>query len=58
MAQGQCTKSIIINKDFLFLSSSEAVFIICLIGYNIRSFLRGPILRNCLCAENYTRIVR
>jgi len=55
--QGQCTQSIMINKDFLFHSSSEAGVFICLIGYNIRSFLAGSILGNCICDENNIRIV-
>jgi len=58
VAQGQCTQSIMINKDFLFRRSSEASVFIYLIGYDIRSFLAGSILGNYVCHENYTRIVR
>jgi len=57
MAQGQCTQCIMINKDFLFHSSSEAGVFICIVGYNIRSFLVGCILGNCICDENYIRMV-
>ena len=53
MAQGQCTENIMINKDLLYFSSSEAgVISICLMGNNIRSFLVGPIPSNCLCTAN------
>jgi len=52
MAQGQCTEDIMINKDFLYLSGSEACVIIYLIGNNIRSSLVGPIPSNCLCTAN------
>ena len=52
MAQGQCTENIMINKDLLYLSSSEASVIIYLMGNNIRSFLVGPSPSNCLCTAN------
>jgi len=52
MAEGQCTEDIMINKDLLYLSSSEAGVIICLMGNNIRSSLVDPIPSNCLCTAN------
>jgi len=52
MAQGQCTEDIMINKDLLYLNSSEAGVIICLMRNNIRSSLVGPIPSNCLCTAN------
>jgi len=52
MAQGQCTEDIMINKDLLHLSSSEAGVVICLKGNNIRTSLVGPIPSNCLCTAN------
>jgi len=41
-----------INKDLLYLNSSEASVIICLMSNNIRSSLVGTILSNCLCTAN------
>jgi len=52
MAQGQCTKGIMINKDLLYLNSSEAGVIICLMGNNITSSLVDTILSNGLCTAN------
>ena len=58
MAQGQCTEGIMINKDLLYLNSSEAGVIICLMSNNIRSSLVDTILSNGLCTANLSRIVR
>jgi len=52
VAQGQCTEDIMINKNLLHLSSSEAGVIVCLMGNNIRSSLVGPIPSNTLCTAN------